>query len=184
MCQKPGLFWGLSFLGAWWIIWLVNPLEFSNACTEKVPINAPRAPSSAWAWPCLQQEWVTSFHKHPKRSFPLGICTWEGPCVLCFMRNGPRDALIIKKYAHILAILAFIQMICYHCINGGYMWIYVWVHVIRMMYVHWNAKPCNGTNTYSLSEVLLVWLSSVWGAGWSLQHHDKANTHISYTLWV
>ena len=38
--------------------------------------------------------------------------------------------------AHILAILASIQMICSHCINGGYMWIYVWVHVIRMMYVH------------------------------------------------
>ena len=34
------------------------------------------------------------FHKHLKRSFPLGICMWEGPCVLCFKRNGPRDALI------------------------------------------------------------------------------------------
>ena len=54
VCQKPGL----SFLGAWWIVWLVNPLGFSNACTEQVPINVPRAPSSAWAWPCLQQEWV------------------------------------------------------------------------------------------------------------------------------
>lgn len=38
------------------LVWLT--LEFSNACTEQVPINAPRAPSSAWAWPCLQQEWV------------------------------------------------------------------------------------------------------------------------------
>ena len=37
------------------------------------------------------------FHKHLKRSFPLGICMWEGPCVLCFKRNGPRDALIRKK---------------------------------------------------------------------------------------
>ena len=35
-----------------------------------------------------------SFHKHLKRSFPLGICMWEGPCVFCFKRNGPRDALI------------------------------------------------------------------------------------------
>ena len=38
-----------------------------------------------------------SFHKHLKRSFPLGICMWEGPCVLCFKQNGPRDALIRKK---------------------------------------------------------------------------------------
>ena len=38
-----------------------------------------------------------SFHKHLKRSFPLGICMWEGPCVLCFKWNEPRDALIRKK---------------------------------------------------------------------------------------
>ena len=38
-----------------------------------------------------------SFHKHLKRSFPLGICMWEGPCVSCFKRNGPRDALIRKE---------------------------------------------------------------------------------------
>ena len=38
-----------------------------------------------------------SFHKHLKRSFPLGIYMWEGPCVLCLKRNGPRDALIRKK---------------------------------------------------------------------------------------
>ena len=31
-----------------------------------------------------------SFHKHLKRSFPLGIWMWEGPCVLCFKRNGPQ----------------------------------------------------------------------------------------------
>ena len=38
-----------------------------------------------------------SFHKHLKRSFPLGICMWEGTGVLCFKRNGRRDALIRKK---------------------------------------------------------------------------------------
>ena len=38
-----------------------------------------------------------SFHKHLKRSFPLGICMWKGPCVLCLKRNGPRDTLIRKK---------------------------------------------------------------------------------------
>ena len=37
------------------------------------------------------------FHKQLKRSFPLGICMWEGPCVLCFKRNGHRDALNRKK---------------------------------------------------------------------------------------
>ena len=43
-------------------------------------------------WRCKQ-----SFHKHLKRSFPLGICMWEGPCVLCFKQNGLQDALIRKK---------------------------------------------------------------------------------------
>ena len=38
-----------------------------------------------------------SFHKHLKRSFLLGICMWVGPCVLCFNRNGPWDALIRNK---------------------------------------------------------------------------------------
>ena len=38
-----------------------------------------------------------SFHKQLKRSFPLGICMWKGTCVLCFKRNGPRDALIRRS---------------------------------------------------------------------------------------
>ena len=37
------------------------------------------------------------FHKELKRSFPSGICMWEGPYVLCFKRNAPWDALIQKK---------------------------------------------------------------------------------------
>ena len=46
-----------------------------------------------WRWeliPCLRMKSKPSFHKHLKRSFPLGICMWVGPCVLCFKRNGPR----------------------------------------------------------------------------------------------
>ena len=39
-----------------------------------------------------------SFHEHLKRSFPLGICMWEGPCILCFKRKGPQDALTRKKF--------------------------------------------------------------------------------------
>ena len=38
-----------------------------------------------------------SFHKHLKRSFPLVICMWEGPSVLCFKQNGPGAAMIRKK---------------------------------------------------------------------------------------
>ena len=45
-------------------------------------------------FPIFERRDKPSFHKHLKRSFPLGICMWEGPCVLCFKRNGPRDALI------------------------------------------------------------------------------------------
>ena len=38
-----------------------------------------------------------SFHKLLKRSFPSGICMWEGPCVFSFKWNGPQDALTWKK---------------------------------------------------------------------------------------
>ena len=60
-----------------------------------------RAPHIVWIWeliPCCYWRGKPSFHKHLKRSFPLGICMWQGPCVLCFKRNGPRDALIRKKF--------------------------------------------------------------------------------------
>ena len=48
-------------------------------------------------FPAFDWSGKPSFHKHLKRSFPLGICMWEGPCVLCFKRNGPRNALIRKR---------------------------------------------------------------------------------------
>ena len=35
-------------------------------------------------FPVFEWRGKPSFHKHLKRRFPLGICTWEGPCVLCF----------------------------------------------------------------------------------------------------
>ena len=49
-------------------------------------------------FPVFNRRGQPSFHKHLKRSFPIGICMWEGPCVLFFKRNGPRDALLRKKY--------------------------------------------------------------------------------------
>ena len=48
-------------------------------------------------FPVFEWRGKPSFHKHLKRRFPLGIYMWEGPCVLCFKRNGPWDALIRKK---------------------------------------------------------------------------------------
>ena len=48
-------------------------------------------------FPVFDWRGKTSFHKHLKRGFPLGICMWEGPCVLCLKWNGHRDALIRKK---------------------------------------------------------------------------------------
>ena len=48
-------------------------------------------------FPVFEWRGKPSFHKHLKRSFPLGICMWVGHCVLCFNRNGPRDDLIRKK---------------------------------------------------------------------------------------
>ena len=41
-------------------------------------------------------EEVSDLSKAPQEEFSLRICMWEGPCVLCFKRNGPRDALIGK----------------------------------------------------------------------------------------
>ena len=48
-------------------------------------------------FPVFEWKVKPSFHNHLKRSFPLGICMWEGPCVLCFKQNGNRDDLIRKK---------------------------------------------------------------------------------------
>ena len=48
-------------------------------------------------FPVFEWRGKPSFHKHLKRSFPLGICMWEEPCVWYFNRNGTRDALIRKK---------------------------------------------------------------------------------------
>ena len=58
------------------------------------------APHIVWRWeliPVFDWRGKPSFHKHRKRSFRLGICMWDGACVLCFNRNGPRYALIRKK---------------------------------------------------------------------------------------
>ena len=48
-------------------------------------------------FPVFEWRGKASFHQNLKRSFPLGICMWDGPCVLCFKRNGPREVLIRKK---------------------------------------------------------------------------------------
>ena len=48
-------------------------------------------------FPLFEWRGKPSFQKHLRRSFPLRICMCEAPCVLCFKRNGARDALIRKK---------------------------------------------------------------------------------------
>ena len=65
-------------------------------CHEKP--GHPISSGDESCFPVFEWRGKPSFHKHLKRSFPLGICIWEGPSVLCFKRNGPRDALIRKKY--------------------------------------------------------------------------------------
>ena len=40
-------------------------------------------------FPAFDWRGKPSFQKHLKKRFPLGICMWEGPCVLFFKRNGP-----------------------------------------------------------------------------------------------
>ena len=57
------------------------------------PISAG---DQSW-FPVFEWRGKPFFRKHLKRRFPLGICMWVGPSVLCFKRNGPRDALIRKK---------------------------------------------------------------------------------------
>ena len=38
---------------------------------------------SGWEWfPVFDWRGKPTIHKHLKRCFPLGICMWEGPCVL------------------------------------------------------------------------------------------------------
>ena len=39
-------------------------------------------------FPVFDWRFKPSFHKHLKRSFPLGICMWEGPSVLEYVCEG------------------------------------------------------------------------------------------------
>ena len=70
----------------------------SNSVKQKdeKPLHPISSGDESW-FPVFEWRRKPFFHKHLKRSFPLGICMWEGRCVLCFKRNGPRDALIRKK---------------------------------------------------------------------------------------
>ena len=63
---------------------------------DEKPVHPILSGDESW-FPVFEWRGKPSFRKYLKRSFPLGICMWEGPCVLCFNRNEPRDALIRKK---------------------------------------------------------------------------------------
>ena len=60
---------------------------------SKHPISSG---DESW-FPVFDWRGKPSFHRHIKKSCPLGICMWEGPCVLCFKWNWPRNALIRRK---------------------------------------------------------------------------------------
>ena len=92
-----------------WLYILYNNAEFpwdnhlksiGTSISVKQQDERSRHPISSgderW-FPVFNRRGKPFFHKHHKRSFPLGICMWEGTCVLCFKRNGPRIALIRKK---------------------------------------------------------------------------------------
>ena len=70
-------------------------IHFSKQHNER-PGQPISSGDESW-FPVFEWRGMPSFHKHLKRSFPLGICMWAGPCVLCFKRNGLRDALIRKS---------------------------------------------------------------------------------------
>ena len=83
------------------IPWDSHPKSIGISISVKQQDERPGHPISSgeesW-YPVFDWRGKPSFHKHRKRSFPLRICMWERPSVLCFKRNGPRDALIRKKY--------------------------------------------------------------------------------------
>ena len=82
------------------IPWYTHLKSIGTSISVKQQYEKPWHPISSGdeSWfPVFDWSGKPSFHKHLKRSFPLGIYMWEGPCVLCFKRNGPQDALIRKK---------------------------------------------------------------------------------------
>ena len=82
------------------ISWDSHLKSIGTSISVKQQVERPGHPISSgderW-FPVFDWRGKPSFHKDLKRSFPLGICMWEGPCVLCFKWNGPRDPLIRKK---------------------------------------------------------------------------------------
>ena len=82
------------------IPWVTHLKSIGTSISVKQHDERPGNPISSGdeSWFPVFDWWGKPFFpKHLKRSFPFGICMWEGPCVLCFKRNGPRDALIRKK---------------------------------------------------------------------------------------
>ena len=82
------------------ILWDTHLKSIGTSISVKQQDEKPGHPISSGgeSWfPVFDRTGNPSFHKRIKRSFSLGICMWEGPCVLCFKGNGPWDALIRKK---------------------------------------------------------------------------------------
>ena len=82
------------------IPWDTHLKSIGTSISEKQQDEKPGHPISSGdeSWiPVFEWRGKPSFHKHLKRTFPLGICMWARLCILCFKRNGPRDALIRKK---------------------------------------------------------------------------------------
>ena len=83
------------------IPWDTHLKSIATSISVKQQDERPGDPISSGdeSWfPVFDWRVKPSFHKHLKKSCPLGICKWGGPCVLCFGRNAPRDALIRRKF--------------------------------------------------------------------------------------
>ena len=55
---------------------------------DEKPGNPISSGDESW-FPVFEWRRKPSFHKHLKRSFPLGICMWEGPCVYASSEMDP-----------------------------------------------------------------------------------------------
>ena len=67
------------------IPWDTHLKSIGTSVSVKQQDEKPGHPISSGdqSWfPVFERRGKQSFHKHLKRTFPLEICTWEGPCIM------------------------------------------------------------------------------------------------------
>ena len=89
---------------------------------------------------------------------------------------GQTIQILCEHFNHLIIYSSYIT-VSKMDMQSWYIWP-KWYMFIEML------KKYSGINKCQLFEILLVWLSCVWGVAWSLARHDEVDTHLLRTLGV